>query len=189
MAIQDNEFNLIMKEKHRRLLEKYERYGETNSFFKSSHPKLTRIGKTSATRPLERASKLHIHKQQQKQLILHQGKTWQNKLSSPKFLLCGASIIKGLTRYGPISSSFSKLNAVKIGVVGDRTEHILLRINDLDLPSSIESVFIHCGTNNLLQHSSTPKDTADGILSIGIVAKQKLPNAKISIAGLHHFEE
>ena len=169
-----------MKLKHRQTLDFYQKYGEVANFFPkvTTSKNITRIGQTVATRPLERPSKVEVHQ-------LHQ--TYLNK-HFPKLLLCGDSIINGLNRYHEISSCFARLDSFNIGIGGDRTEHALWRMSDLTLPSSIEAVLIHCGTNNILNNSSSLQDTADDILSIGIMAKQKLPNAKIIISHIHFFE-
>ena len=174
-----NESN--MKERHRQVLEKYSKYGEAASIFShnKTYPDLTRLGKTLATRPLERASKYIAHQRQQNEL---------NRQNNCKLLLCGDSIIKNLGRDTKISSVLSNLNCINSGIGGDRTDHVLWRINDLELPQSIEVVFIHCGTNNILQNFSSPKDTADGILSVGILAKKKLPNAHVIISAVHHLD-
>ena len=52
----------------------------------------------------------------------------------------------------------------------------------MDLPTTLEVLVLHCGTNNLL--FSSPKNIADGVLSIGIMAKRKIPNLQVVIAGL-----
>ena len=71
---------------------------------------------------------------------------------------------------------------VRLGIGGDKVENILWRIEDTNLPPPLEYFFVHCGTNNI--GSSSPKDIADGILSIGIMAKKQQEQLKIVIGGL-----
>ena len=64
------------------------------------------------------------------------------------------------------NESFTPLGAINLGIGGDKVENILWRIEDTNLPPTLECFFVHCGTNNI--GSSSPKDIADGILSIGM---------------------
>ena len=47
------------------------------------------------------------------------------------------------------NSYFAPLNAVNIGIGGDKVEQILWRVEDLELPSSLAYLFLHCGANNI----------------------------------------
>ena len=104
-----------------------------------------------------------------------------------RILLCGASIVNGFQRYSGVwDSYFSPLKAANNGIGGDKVENILWRVEDLELPSSLTYLFLHCGTNNLSR--SSPRDIADGILSIGVMAKKKLANLMIIVGGLLHCD-
>ena len=70
---------------------------------------------------------------------------------------------------------------------GDRTENLLWRMEDTDIPPTVEYLFIHCGTNNLC--TSSCKDIADGILSTGVMAKGKSRNLKVIVGGLLHCDQ
>ena len=49
-----------------------------------------------------------------------------------RLLLCGASKVNGLQRYGDVwNSYFATLKAVNIGIGGDKVEQILWRVEDL----------------------------------------------------------
>ena len=87
---------------------------------------------------------------------------------------------------GVWDSYFSPLKAANIGIGGDKVENILWRVEDLELPSSLTHLFLHCGTNNLSR--SSPRDIADEILSIGVMAKKKLANLMIIVGGLLHCD-
>ena len=77
---------------------------------------------------------------------------------------------------------FTPLGGINLGIGGDKVENILWRIEDANLPSTLQYFFVHCGTNNI--SSSSPKDIADGFLSIGIMAKEQQEQSKIVIGGL-----
>ena len=70
----------------------------------------------------------------------------------PKLMLCGDSIISGLSRYDNVwRKYFSK--SVNVGSRGDKVENVLWRIQETVIPRSVNCVFLLCGTNNLDTHS------------------------------------
>ena len=102
--------------------------------------------------------------------------------------LCAASIVDGLERYPDVwNKLFAPLSAINLGIGGDRTKNVLWRMEDMELPPTVEYLFIHCGTNNLC--TSSCKDIADGILATGVMAKAKSTNLKVIIGGLLHYDQ
>lgn len=98
-------------------------------------------------------------------------------------LLCGDSIIAGLSRYSSIwSRHFKPLNTVNCGIGGDRTQHVLWRMEKMTLPASVKYVVIHCGTNNI--DRDYPQEIANGVMSCGLVLQESRPDLKIVITGL-----
>ena len=104
------------------------------------------------------------------------------KPSKAKLALVGALIVNGLQRYPDVWQIFTPLGAINLGIGGDKVENILWRIEDMNLPPTLQYLFVHCGTNNI--GSSSVKDIADGILSIGVMAKKQQEQLKIVIGGL-----
>ena len=172
-----------MKEKHLKVLKKYEKYGETSNpsvNYNEKTYKLCNYGRKCTTRPTMRPSKLKLHARHNEQL-----KTFGEE--KPIMALCGASIIQGLTRYQDIwNKYFAPLSAINLGIGGDRTEDILWRMENINLPPTVEFLVIHCGTNNL--QDCHPSDIADGVLSIGAMAKKNNNNIQIIITGLLHCD-
>ena len=135
-------------------------------------------GRKITTRPTERPSKANIH---------HLHKTILKCSNKAKIALCGASIINGLQRYPDVwDNFFAPLVAINFGIGGDKVQNILWRIEDMEFPP-VEYLFLHCGTNNM--RSSSPKDIADGILSIGVMAKKQQAELKVVIGGLLHCDQ
>ena len=168
-----------MKVKHKRTLENYRQYGEgyTSSInYEDPSLKFIRYGKSETTRPTER---LLVAKVKQHNVNKHLCLS-----SKAKIALCGASIINGLQRYSAVWNTYfpASLNAINLGIGGDRVQHILWRIEDMLLPKSLNYLFVHCGTNNLLV--SCPRDICDGILAIGVMAKKQLPQLRVIIGGV-----
>ena len=105
------------------------------------------------------------------------------KTSSAGVLLIGDSIIQGLARYPNIwNKYFSPLKALNFGLAGDRTQNVLWRVENGEIPLNAQMIVIHVGTNNT--DRDDPKDIANGIGSIAMMFQESKPNAKIILAGL-----
>ena len=98
-------------------------------------------------------------------------------------LLVGDSMVKGLARYHRVwSKYFEPLRALNFGVGGDRTQHVLWRIENGEIPLNLQVAFVHCGANNL--DRDNPAEIRDGIASIVYTIQEKKPNANIIVSGL-----
>ena len=98
-------------------------------------------------------------------------------------LLVGDSLVNGLARYHRVWSKYLKpLRALNFGVGGDRTQHVLWRIENGEIPLNLQVAFIHCGTNNL--DRDNPAEIRDGIASIVYTIQEKKPNANFIVSGL-----
>ena len=65
---------------------------------------------------------------------------------------------------------------------GDRTQHVLWRIENGEIPLNLQVAFVHGGTNNL--DRDNPAEIRDGIASIVYTIQEKKPNANIIVSGL-----
>ena len=81
---------------------------------------------------------------------------------------------------------FAPLGVINLGIGDDHTQNLLWRVDDLYLPSTVEFLVIHCGTNNLCEIQ--PSHIADGVLAVGAMAKKKKNNMEIIIMGLLHCD-
>ena len=98
-------------------------------------------------------------------------------------LLVGDSLVNGLARYHRVWSKYLEpLRALNFGVGGDRTQHVLWRIENGEIPLNLQVAFIHCGTNNL--DRDNPAEIKDGIASIVYTIQEKKPNANFIVSGL-----
>lgn len=70
------------------------------------------------------------------------------------------------------------------GIAGDRTEHLLWRLDsgNLDGPPPHAAIVL-IGTNDLSYHR-TPAETADGIRAVLLKLRKRLPKARILLLGL-----
>ena len=98
-------------------------------------------------------------------------------------LLVGDSLVNGLARYHRVWSKYFKpLHALNFGVGGDRTQHVLWRIENGEIPLILQVAFVHCGINNL--DRDNPDEIRNGIASIVYTIQEKKPNANFIVSGL-----
>ena len=89
-------------------------------------------------------------------------------------LLLGDSIVAGLSRYPNIWKEYlAPINALKLGIGGDRVENFIWQAINLPLPSSVKNIVILCGTNNIPIPKYFPGDITDGIFSLGSIFQKK----------------
>ena len=128
-------------------------------------------------------------------------KPWTNKMWLPRFdakrelaatgrydvVFIGDSITHGWERRGTNvwakNYADGKYRALNCGISGDRTEHVLWRLNHGQLDGTDpKAVVLMIGTNNTGHRDrwqEPPTDTILGIHSILDVLKRKFPNAKV----------
>ena len=98
-------------------------------------------------------------------------------------LLVGDSLVNGLARYHRVwSKYFEPSRALNFGVGCDRTQHVLWRIENGEIPLKLQVAFVHCGTNNL--DRDNPAEIRDRIASIVYTIQEKKPNANFIVSGL-----
>lgn len=99
----------------------------------------------------------------------------------------GDSITQGWEGAGrPVwEKHFSALKAANFGFSGDRTEHVLWRLDNGELVGlSPKLVVIMIGTNNIGHRSSNAAQTAEGVKAIVAKLREKVPGAKILLMGI-----
>ena len=94
-------------------------------------------------------------------------------------IIIGDSIAAGLSRYSNVWETFFK-ESLNLGIGGDRTQHILWRVERLPVPSHLKYVIIYCGTNNI------SKDSPSEIVHCFTVHKTKplSQNERLTITGI-----
>jgi beta-glucosidase len=80
---------------------------------------------------------------------------------------------------------YAPRNAVNIGVVGDRTQHVLWRLNNGEIDGiSPKLAVVMIGTNNCKRNDNTAEEIADGIKAICAKVRYKLPKTKILLLAI-----
>lgn len=116
----------------------------------------------------------------------------QEKLKSPdradaKIVFLGDSITQGWEGAGNAKwkEVFAPLGALNLGYGGDRTEHVLWRIDQGELDGLKAKVLVLLiGTNNIGHGKTNPAQTTEGTKEILARIAQKLPETKVLLLGV-----
>ncbi len=108
------------------------------------------------------------------------------KHGGTRFLLVGDSITDGWHNGDArdiLEENFGKYNPYNIGIGGDRTQHVLWRLDQGEVDGiSPKVTMLMIGTNNL--GSNTNKEIVAGVTKIVEELKQKLPSTKILLLAI-----
>jgi beta-glucosidase len=106
-----------------------------------------------------------------------------------ELLMVGDSITHNFDKGGPgekvWKKHFAPLNALNLGFGGDRTNHVLWRLDHLpDLKTAPKAASLMIGTNNICWGSDLPKEAADGVRAIAKRLNEMYPNMEILVLGV-----
>lgn len=115
----------------------------------------------------------------------HQKFNERVKQGNVDLIFIGDSITQGWE--GPGKEVWQKFyghrNAVNLGISGDRTQHVLWRLDNGNINGiSPKLAVVMIGTNN--SGDNTPEEIADGITAIVEKLRQKLPKTKVLVLGI-----
>lgn len=154
---------------------KKEKDAEVKSPSKLIQPKWRSQLMSSAALPVDR-DKPGWDKEHQQNVALAES-------SDINVVLTGDSIIKGLSRYPKIwRKYFAPLKALNFGIGGDKTQHVLWRLQNGELECNPKVIVVLCGTNNIDKNSAS--EIAQGILTIVDFIRNKKPNVSIIVCGI-----
>jgi len=126
-------------------------------------------------------------------------KDWQNRHASfnqrvkqghADIIFIGDSITQGWEGAGKATwdTFYGKRNAVNLGISGDRTQHVLWRLDNGNIDGiSPKLAVMMIGTNNASEY--TPDEIAGGIKTIVQKLRTKLPDMKILLLAVFPREE
>ena len=81
--------------------------------------------------------------------------------------------------------NFVPLKAINLGAGGDRTQHVLWRLNHLPvMEKAPKGAVVLIGTNNMGWGTDTPQQTGDGIKAIVMKLKELYPNMEVLVLGV-----
>ena len=85
---------------------------------------------------------------------------------------------------------YSHRNAVNLGIGGDRTQHVLWRLDNGNIEGiSPKVAAVMIGTNNLHNNRNTVGETADGVIAVCKKLRTKLPKTKILLLAIFPREK
>jgi lysophospholipase L1-like esterase len=102
-------------------------------------------------------------------------------------LFIGDSITQGWEGEGKQvwADRFAKRKAVNLGIGGDRTQHVLWRLENAPLDQvKPKAAVVMIGTNNSNGEDNTPGQIADGVAAIVQKLRERLPGTKILLLGI-----
>jgi beta-glucosidase len=109
------------------------------------------------------------------------------KKGNVDLLFIGDSITQGWESMGREiwNTYYAPRNAVNMGFGGDRTEHVLWRLEHSNFESiSPKLAVLMIGTNNSNGNDNTAEEIADGIIMICKRLRSRLPNTKILLLAI-----
>ena len=99
-----------------------------------------------------------------------------------QLVFIGDSITEGWEGAGKDvwSKHYNRYNAVNLGIGGDRTQHVLWRLDNGNLKGlKPKAAVVMIGTNNSNGEDNTPGQIADGVTAIVRKLRDRLPDTKI----------
>ena len=100
-------------------------------------------------------------------------------------VLIGDSITHGWEGNGKSvwEKFYGKRNAVNLGIGGDRTQHVIWRLDNGNVKGiSPKAAVVMIGTNN--SGNNSPEEIADGLAAITKQLREKLPKTKVLLLGI-----
>ena len=104
-----------------------------------------------------------------------------------ELLMIGDSITQGWEGGGKEvwGRFYNSRKAVNLGISGDRTQHVLWRLQNAPLDGvKPKAAVVMIGTNNSNAEDNTPGQIAEGVTAIVRTLREKLPNTKILLLAI-----
>jgi lysophospholipase L1-like esterase len=117
----------------------------------------------------------------------HAKKIGEFKKETVDLLMVGDSITHNFESVGKQvwEKSFAPRNAINLGFGGDRTNHVLWRLDHLPKrKQSPKAAFVMIGTNNICWGSDQPREAALGVQAIAKKLHMDYPDMKILVLGV-----
>jgi len=102
-------------------------------------------------------------------------------------IFVGDSITQGWENNGAAvwEKFYGRRKAINLGISGDRTQHVLWRLDHGNVDGlSPKVAVVMIGTNNLSDSRNTVEETADGVKAVCRKLRAKLPQTKILLLGI-----
>lgn len=117
----------------------------------------------------------------------HESINQRAKQGNVDLIFIGDSITQGWENAGKEvwAKYYASRKAMNLGISGDRTEHVLWRLENGNLDGlSPKAAVLMIGTNNTGQKVCTPEQIAEGITAIVKTLRTKMPQTKVLLLGI-----
>lgn len=116
----------------------------------------------------------------------HEGVLKQIAGTNPDILMIGDSITHGWDNHGEIwEAHFGEYSMVNMGFGGDRTQHVLWRLEHGEIEGiSPRLAVLMIGTNNSNRSDNTAEEIGDGIAAICVKLRAELPEMEILVLAI-----
>ncbi len=116
----------------------------------------------------------------------HEGVLKQNQAAHPDILMIGDSITHGWDRNMEVwEAHFGDYSMVNMGFRGDRTQHVLWRLDQGEIDDvSPKLAVLMIGTNNSNREDNTAEEIGDGIVAICAELRGELPDIEILVLAI-----
>ena len=117
----------------------------------------------------------------------HEGFVKEAADSNPDVVFLGDSITDGWRSGGKKvwDENFAPLHALNLGISGDRTQHVLWRIDHGEFDHVKPKVIVlMIGTNNTGKGRNSTAETIEGVTAVVKSLRSKVPGAKILLLGI-----
>ncbi len=117
----------------------------------------------------------------------HEGVLRRIQEADPEVIFIGDSITHGWDKKGKAiwDRYYASYDAVNMGFSGDRTEHVLWRLENGEIDGiSPKLAVLMIGTNNAARDEYTPEQIAEGVTAIVCKLRNDLPDTKILILAI-----
>ena len=115
-----------------------------------------------------------------------------SKKGKAELVFLGDSITQGWEHSGKETweKYYAKRHAANFGIGGDRTEHVLWRLDHGNFDGlKPKAIVLMIGTNNTGHRKDKPEDTADGVKAILAKLQTKCPDARILLMAIFPRDE
>ena len=120
-------------------------------------------------------------------LAQHEEFLREESVKNPDVVFVGDSITDGwrLSGLGIWEKTFEPMNALNLGIDGDRTQHVLWRIEHGEFDHIKPKVLVlMIGTNNTAPGRNTTQETIEGVTAVVHNLRKKLPHTKILLLAI-----
>lgn len=154
----------------------------------SAEPKAEQTGRPAASAPAENTATVPVPRSESQWWVKrHEAMNERVKKGDVDLIFIGDSITQGWEGAGKEvwAERYEKRKAVNLGISGDRTQHVLWRLDHGNIDGiHPKAAVIMIGTNNSNKEDNTVAEIAEGVTAIVRRLRDRLPETKILLVAI-----